>query len=181
MDSARGVAAIVVCCRNSSCNSSCDATARNGRRTIALFLLLRVQEFVRNRLCEGMFRTCFECGRRGQVLQSHPLSISPLLQTPERYFLGLLPERKIPHPHIGSRKGTLRESDIKFVKRPLDGWPSRVSLGPRTPGGWCPGQKMPFSPGVCRGFLLSSCAFVFPEYNLHSMICLHPPAKTLQK
>ena len=38
LNSARGVAAIVVCCRNSSCNSSCDAIARNGRRTIALFL-----------------------------------------------------------------------------------------------------------------------------------------------
>ena len=30
VDSARGLAAIVVCCRNSSCNSSCDAIARNG-------------------------------------------------------------------------------------------------------------------------------------------------------
>ena len=30
-----------------------------------------------------MFQTCFECGRRGEVLQSHPLPISPLLQTPE--------------------------------------------------------------------------------------------------
>ena len=37
VDSARGVAAIVLCRRNSSCNSSCDAIARNGRRTIALF------------------------------------------------------------------------------------------------------------------------------------------------
>ena len=43
VDSARGVAAIVVCCRNSSCNSSCDAIARNGGRTIAFFLLFRVQ------------------------------------------------------------------------------------------------------------------------------------------
>ena len=34
VDSARGVAALVVCRRNSSCNSSCDAIARNGRRTI---------------------------------------------------------------------------------------------------------------------------------------------------
>ena len=42
-DSARGVAAIVVCRRNSSCNSSCDAIVRNGRRTIALFLLFQVQ------------------------------------------------------------------------------------------------------------------------------------------
>ena len=39
MDSARAVAAIVVLCRNSSCNSSCDAIVRRGRRTIALFLL----------------------------------------------------------------------------------------------------------------------------------------------
>ena len=30
VDSARGVAAIVICCRNSSCNSSCDAIALNG-------------------------------------------------------------------------------------------------------------------------------------------------------
>ena len=37
MDSARGVAAIVLCRRNSSCNSSCDAIARNGRRTIASY------------------------------------------------------------------------------------------------------------------------------------------------
>ena len=36
VDSARGVAAIVVCCRNSSCNSSCDAIARNGRRKALL-------------------------------------------------------------------------------------------------------------------------------------------------
>ena len=33
-----------------------------------------------------MFRTCFGCGRCGQVLQSHPLPISPLPQTPE-WFL----------------------------------------------------------------------------------------------
>ena len=73
MDSARGVAAIVVCCRT----SSCDALPRNGRRAIAFlkFLLFRVQYFVCNRLCEGMFQTCFECGLCGQVLQSHPLPI----------------------------------------------------------------------------------------------------------
>ena len=87
VDSARGVAAIVICRRNSSCNSSCDAIARNGRRTIAFFLLFRVQWFLCNRLREGMFQTCFECGRRGQVLQSHPLPISPLLQTPEKCAL----------------------------------------------------------------------------------------------
>ena len=87
VDSARGVTAIVVCCRNSSCNSSRDAIAHNGRRTLAFFLLFRKQSFVCNRLCEGMFRTCFECGRRGQVLQSHPLPISPLLQTPQIKYL----------------------------------------------------------------------------------------------
>ena len=43
VDSARGVAAIVFCCRNSSCNSSCNAIARNGRRTIAFLLLYQVQ------------------------------------------------------------------------------------------------------------------------------------------
>ena len=43
VDSARGVAAIVVCFQNSSCNRSCNAIARNGRRTIASFLLFRVQ------------------------------------------------------------------------------------------------------------------------------------------
>ena len=41
--SARGVAAIVVCCRNSSCSSSCDAIAHNGRGTLAVFLLFQVQ------------------------------------------------------------------------------------------------------------------------------------------
>ena len=30
-----------------------------------------------------MFQTCFECGRRGHVLQSHALPISPLLHTAE--------------------------------------------------------------------------------------------------
>ena len=43
MDSTRGVLEIVVCCCNSSCNNSCDAMARNGRRTIAFFLLFEVQ------------------------------------------------------------------------------------------------------------------------------------------
>ena len=43
MDSARGVAAIVACCRNSLCNSSCDTIARNGGRSIALFLPFGVQ------------------------------------------------------------------------------------------------------------------------------------------
>ena len=32
-----------------------------------------------------MFQTCFECGRRGQVLQCHPLPISPDFQTPENW------------------------------------------------------------------------------------------------
>ena len=39
VDSARGVAAIVVCCRKSLCNSSCGAMACNGRRAITFFLL----------------------------------------------------------------------------------------------------------------------------------------------
>ena len=37
MDSARGVAAIVVSCRNSSCKSSCDAIVRNGRKVLHYF------------------------------------------------------------------------------------------------------------------------------------------------
>ena len=41
-----------------------------------------MQSFVCNRLCEGMFQTCFECGRRGQVLQAHPLPISPFSKHP---------------------------------------------------------------------------------------------------
>ena len=60
VDSARGVAAIVVCCCNSSCNTSCDAIARNGRRTIAFFLLFRMQYFVCSRLHQGMFQTSGE-------------------------------------------------------------------------------------------------------------------------
>ena len=43
VDSTRGVAAIVAICRNTSCNSSCDAIARSGRKTMALFLLFQVQ------------------------------------------------------------------------------------------------------------------------------------------
>ena len=36
MDCARSDAGIVVFCRNSSCNSSCDAIVRNGRKTTVL-------------------------------------------------------------------------------------------------------------------------------------------------
>ena len=79
VDSARGVTAIAVCCRNSSCNSSCNAIARNGRRTLALFLLFECNSLFAIGLCEGTCQTCFECGRCSQVLQSHPLPISPLL------------------------------------------------------------------------------------------------------
>ena len=46
VESARGVAAIVVFCRNSSCNSSscsCDAIVRSGQKTIPFFLLFRAQ------------------------------------------------------------------------------------------------------------------------------------------
>ena len=43
MDSARGVAAIVVFCRNSSCDSSRDAMGRNGWQNVAFFLLFGVQ------------------------------------------------------------------------------------------------------------------------------------------
>ena len=39
VDSAGGVTAIVVCRRNSSYNSSCDALDRNGKKTSAFFLL----------------------------------------------------------------------------------------------------------------------------------------------
>ena len=44
VDSARGVVAIVVWCCNSSCNSSCDAIARNGGKRLHSFC-------------------CFECNR----------------------------------------------------------------------------------------------------------------------
>ena len=83
VDSARGVVAIVVFCRNSSCNSSCDTIVRNGGENVAFLLLLRVQQFVCNSQCEGTFQTCSKCGLPRQVLQSHPLPISPLLKTPE--------------------------------------------------------------------------------------------------
>ena len=43
VDSARGVAAIVLFCRSSSCYTSCDAIVRSGRKTFAFFLLFRVQ------------------------------------------------------------------------------------------------------------------------------------------
>ena len=62
MYSARGVAAIVFSCRNSSCNSSCDAIVRSGQQfeTIALFRPFRVQSFICNSSCEGTFQTCFK-------------------------------------------------------------------------------------------------------------------------
>ena len=91
MDSARGVAAIVVCCRNSSCNISCDAIARDGRTAIAFFLLFRVQSFVCNRVCEGMFQTCFKCGHRNPKYCSltpcrfHPFSKQPSYAHSEVY------------------------------------------------------------------------------------------------
>ena len=77
VDFARGVAAIVVCCRNSSCNSSCDARVRNGRKTIAFFLLFRVQQFVCNSSCEGMFQRRFECGRQGKYCSCTPCRFHP--------------------------------------------------------------------------------------------------------
>ena len=43
VDSARGVAAIVVFCRNSLCNSPWDAIVCSGPTTTALFWLFRVR------------------------------------------------------------------------------------------------------------------------------------------
>ena len=67
MDSARGVATIVVFCRNILCTCSCDAIVRTGLQTMAFFLLFRVQQFVCNTSREGTFQKCFTCGHRGKL------------------------------------------------------------------------------------------------------------------
>ena len=74
MDSARGVAAIVVCCRNTSCNCFMRRTSSQWSKNYCILSAVSSAIVFCNRLCEGMFQTCFECGRRGQVLQSHPLA-----------------------------------------------------------------------------------------------------------
>ena len=84
MDSARGVAAKVVFCHNSSCNSSCDAVVHSGRTAIAFFLLFRVQSCLfaivrvkgRSKHVSVVFATA-KCSSR--TVDSHPLPISPLL------------------------------------------------------------------------------------------------------
>ena len=83
VDSARGVAAIVLCRRNSSCNSSCDAIPRNGRRTIALFLLFRVQSFICNRLCEGMFQHVSSVVAAARYCSLTPCRFHPFFKHPK--------------------------------------------------------------------------------------------------
>ena len=57
-----------------------------------------------------MFQTCFERGRRGQVLQSHPLPISPLLQTPEKWR----PQKRRPQSCPYQRCGVDTEIPYRF-------------------------------------------------------------------
>ena len=53
-----------------------------------------------------MFQICFERGRRGEVLQSHPLPISPLLQTPEVWWVAPLKDFNL------ARKISIPEGDL---------------------------------------------------------------------
>ena len=85
-----------------------------------------------------MFQTCFECGRRGQVLQSHPLPISPLLQTPDRLFHlhdvlcweppGLAQSARGPFG-----PGTPKESEKSPKGCPERGAPESPKSAPRSP------------------------------------------------
>ena len=70
VNSASGVAAMVVFCRNGSSNHSCNAIVRNGQERLHFFCCFGVQVFV----WRGVPR---------QVLQSLPLPISSVLQTSE--------------------------------------------------------------------------------------------------
>ena len=65
MDSARGVVAIVVWCRNSSCNSSCDVSRCGERLSHSFCCFKHNRLFVIVRL-KGMLQACFKCGRRGK-------------------------------------------------------------------------------------------------------------------
>ena len=80
MDSARGVAAIVVFSRKSSSMNYCDAIVHSGRRTIAFFLLFGMQEFVCNSSYERDIPNMFQAWSERE---SHPVPISPLLHTPD--------------------------------------------------------------------------------------------------
>ena len=114
MNSTRGVAAIVVCCRNSSCNSPCDAIARNGRRTIALFLLFRVQQFVCNRLCEGCSKHVSSVVAAAKYCSLTPCQFHPFSKHPSFVSRNWLPSSgsrmecrfgSIDHPTKTCREG----------------------------------------------------------------------------
>ena len=92
-DSARGVAAIVVWCRNSSCNSSCDAIACRGSKNYCIRSAVSSAMFDCNSSCEGTFQTCFKCGR---VLQSHTLPTSPFFNHPKPFHVHLSDPLDIP-------------------------------------------------------------------------------------
>ena len=78
VDSARGVAVIVASCRNSSCNSSYDAIDRSGRKTIAFFLLCRLQRFVCNTSHEGGSKHVSSVGCRGKYCNPTSCRFHPL-------------------------------------------------------------------------------------------------------
>ena len=90
-----------------------------------------------------MFQACFECGHRGQVLQSHSLPISPLLQTPDFCVLSLyrsiregspsLHNRVLLTPHnYGGDKAHKKKSRYVSKIRGGSGKPNRRTWGSRT-------------------------------------------------
>ena len=68
-----------------------------------------------------MFQTCFECGRRSEVLQSHPLPISPLLQTPDfyRFHYHIYFEHSLRNLHMERPKHQTMSSDSKTGWAPI--------------------------------------------------------------
>ena len=82
VDSARGLAAIVVFCRNRSCNNSWDAIVRSDRESITSFLLFRVQWFVCSSSSEGTFQTYFNCGHSGRYCTATPCRFHPFSKHP---------------------------------------------------------------------------------------------------
>ena len=104
-----------------------------------------MQSFVCNRLCEEMFQTCFECGCRGEVLQSHPLPISPLLQTPDPRKRG---RKRYGYIRLRRQRNTTDSSaEVFLVRKGPFAWLLCWSLpvfqalfDPRMPGKVCVGH-----------------------------------------
>ena len=82
VDSARCVVAIVVFCRSSSYNSSCDAIVRTIEGLLYYFLCLEGKSSCAIVRMKGTFQTCFKCGWSGKYCSRVPCRFHPLPQNP---------------------------------------------------------------------------------------------------